>query len=97
MISNLSRMFGFTCLALLCACSGDDETTGDAWGEKEAHPIAVIEDRLDATNTQDWDRWEALHTPDAIRTAPELAEPLEGAAAMRAAIPRRGSAGRVSR
>jgi ketosteroid isomerase-like protein len=48
--------------------------------------IALIEERLAATNARDWDRWEALHTPDAIRTAPELEQPLRSAAAMRAAI-----------
>jgi ketosteroid isomerase-like protein len=51
-----------------------------------AEQVAVIERRLLATNTRDWDSWEALHTPDAIRTAPELEEPLHGAPAMRAAI-----------
>lgn len=51
-----------------------------------AEQVAVIEQRLAATNTRDWDSWEALHTPDAIRTAPELDEPLHGAPAMRAAI-----------
>jgi ketosteroid isomerase-like protein len=48
--------------------------------------IALIEERLAATNARDWGRWEALHTPDAIRTAPELDQPLQSAAAMRAAI-----------
>jgi ketosteroid isomerase-like protein len=48
--------------------------------------VAIIEQRLDATNRRDWDTWESLHTPDAIRTAPELEQPLQGAAAMRAAI-----------
>jgi ketosteroid isomerase-like protein len=102
MIANLSRVFGMTCLVALSACAGDDETLGDALaGGEEATPpaetrhldvlsladqTAVIEQRLDATNTRDWDRWQALHTPDAIRTAPELAEPLQGATAMRAAI-----------
>ena len=51
-----------------------------------AQQVAVIEQRLEATNTRDWDRWEALHTPDAVRTAPELEEPLRGAPALRAAI-----------
>jgi len=46
----------------------------------------LIRERFEATNTRDWDRWESLHTPDAIRTAPELEEPLQSAAAMRAAI-----------
>jgi ketosteroid isomerase-like protein len=51
-----------------------------------AQQTALIEERLAATNARDWDRWEALHTPDAIRTAPELDQPLRSAAAMRAAI-----------
>jgi predicted ester cyclase len=51
-----------------------------------AEQLLIIEDRLDATNTRDWDRWEALHTANAIRTAPELEAPLRGATAMRAAI-----------
>jgi ketosteroid isomerase-like protein len=63
-----------------------DTTEGDARVLPLAEQIALVEDRLAATNTQDWDAWEALHTPDAMRTAPELAEPLQGAAAMRAAI-----------
>ena len=48
--------------------------------------VARIEERLAATNARDWDTWQALHTPDAIRTAPELEQPLEGSLAMRAAI-----------
>lgn len=48
--------------------------------------IARIEERLAATNARDWDSWQALHTPDAVRTAPELEQPLEGSLAMRAAI-----------
>jgi ketosteroid isomerase-like protein len=102
MIASLSRVFCMTCLVALSACSGDDETMGEAPAEGEevtpsaetthlallplADQTAIIQDRLDATNTRDWDRWEALHTPAAIRTAPELAEPLQGAAAMREAI-----------
>jgi predicted ester cyclase len=52
----------------------------------QSEQIAIIEERLNATNTRDWDRWESLHTDDAIRTAPELEAPLHGSAAMRAAI-----------
>lgn len=48
--------------------------------------VARIEERLAATNAHDWDTWQALHTPDALRTAPELEQPIEGALAMRAAI-----------
>jgi ketosteroid isomerase-like protein len=48
--------------------------------------VARIEERFAATNARDWDTWQGLHTPDAVRTAPELEQPLEGAPALRAAI-----------
>jgi hypothetical protein len=48
--------------------------------------VALIEQRLAVTNARDWDTWQALHTPDAERTAPELEQPLEGSLAMRGAI-----------
>jgi predicted ester cyclase len=47
---------------------------------------------VDATNRQDWEAWQALHTEDCVRTAPELQEPLRGAPAMRAAVERLGNA-----
>jgi ketosteroid isomerase-like protein len=63
------------------------DTTGDAAAVlSRAAQIAIIEQRLEATNTRDWARWESLHTPDAVRTAPELEAPLRGSGAMRAAI-----------
>jgi ketosteroid isomerase-like protein len=84
------------CALTLCACSASDETTLPAGDEASAgedgaelsrdEQIARIEQRLAATNRRDWDTWQSLHTPDAVRTAPELEEPLEGSAAMRAAI-----------
>ena len=52
----------------------------------EAAKVAVLQQRIAASNAQDWDTWESLHTPDAFRTAPELDGPIEGAAGMRAAI-----------
>lgn len=64
-------------LASLSACDADDPTAGH---------IETIKKRIAANNAQDWDTWESLHTADAVRTAPELAEPLVGAAAMRAGI-----------
>jgi len=74
----------FVALALLvAACSQHEVTSSDA--DVEAH-IDVIRERISANNTQDWDTWQALHTPDAVRTAPELQEPLVGAAEMRAGI-----------
>lgn len=51
----------------------------------EAH-IQVMLKRIAANNAKDWATWEALHTPGAVRTAPELPGPLVGAAAMRAGI-----------
>jgi len=62
------------------------EASDDGHALTLAEQIALIESRLDATNTADWDRWESLHTPDALRTAPELEAPLRGAPALRAAI-----------
>jgi aspartyl-tRNA synthetase len=78
-----------TILLLAIACTAtactEAESSPDA-GTGVTDHIAIVEARLDATNRHDWDAWEALHTPDAIRTAPELVEPLVGAGAMRAAI-----------
>jgi ketosteroid isomerase-like protein len=48
--------------------------------------VAIVQRRIAANNARDWDTWEALHTPNAERTAPELSEPLKGAKAMRARI-----------
>jgi len=78
----------------LAACSGDEDAappaersttpvTADAQVERR---IAVVRRRIEANNAKDWAAWEALHTEGAIRTAPELAEPLRGAKAMRAGI-----------
>lgn len=61
-----------------------DGAGGDALSLSEQ--TALIEERFEATNTRNWDRWEALHTADAVRTAPELEEPLRGSGALRAAI-----------
>lgn len=87
----------------LCACSANDETTlpgapddDETLVEQETlsrdEQVALIEQRLAATNRRDWDTWQSLHTPDAIRTAPELEEPLVGSDAMRAAIETLGNA-----
>lgn len=59
---------------------------GDDAAERTARQIEIIEQRIVANNTQDWDTWESLHTEDAVRTAPELSGPLVGAAAMREGI-----------
>ncbi len=48
--------------------------------------LKVIRRRIAANNAHDWAAWQSLHTPGAVRTAPELPEPLVGAAAMRAGI-----------
>jgi len=51
----------------------------------ESH-IQLMLTRIAANNAKDWDTWEGLHVPGAVRTAPELLEPLVGASAMRAGI-----------
>ncbi|MEK7424437.1 MAG: ester cyclase [Actinomycetota bacterium] len=48
----------------------------------------VVEAKVAAANQRDWDRWEALHAADVERSAPDLDEPLHGAAALRGAIER---------
>lgn len=96
-----TRFFRLLTLASLVAahgCAGADQTSAETSAESDeprdevveplaaSEQIAIIEQRLAATNTRDWGRWESLHTSDAIRTAPELEAPLQGSAAMRAAI-----------
>jgi ketosteroid isomerase-like protein len=48
--------------------------------------VALLRKRIAASNAQDWDTWQSLHTADAVRTAPGLPGPIVGAAAMRTAI-----------
>lgn len=108
MKTKLSSILAAACAIALSACAGgDDEVTVSGENTEEAaegstdqdvaelslaDQVAIIEQRVEATNARDWDAWQALHTEDAIRTAPELEEPLEGAAAMRAAIEILGTA-----
>lgn len=61
-----------------CADSGREDSFA-------AH-LAVMNQRIEASNRHDWAAWQALHRDDAVRTAPELAGPLAGSAAMRAGI-----------
>lgn len=89
-----------TCFVALAAsaCAGADDSSGPEESSSAARvltrteQVAIIEQRLAATNARDWDTWESLHTPGATRTAPELEAPLEGAAAMRVAIETLGAA-----
>lgn len=79
-----SLTFSLSTLALattIAACDDKTETPVSTFD-----PIELLEARVDATNTKDWDAWEALHTPDACRTAPEFEGPLCGADNMRLAI-----------
>jgi ketosteroid isomerase-like protein len=66
------------------SATGTDVELGGSVSLEEQ--VAIIEQRIDATNQRDWNRWEALHTPDVRRTAPELEEPLRGSPSLRAAI-----------
>jgi ketosteroid isomerase-like protein len=87
--------------AIGCAGSDEQEPISvdqpaDAGGPKEqasepeedevAAHIDVIRKRIVANNTQDWEAWQKLHTADAVRTAPGLPGPIEGALDMRGAI-----------
>jgi ketosteroid isomerase-like protein len=72
-------------LSLTAAACTDEESTTSTDPVVEAH-IDIMRERIVANNTKNWTSWQALHTPDAVRTAPELTEPLVGAAAMRASI-----------
>jgi ketosteroid isomerase-like protein len=82
MSTAVTRLFSVGLLLLAAACT---EAPNAADPVVDAHIDQMLE-RITANNTQDWSTWEALHTPDAVRTAPELSEPLVGAAAMRAGI-----------
>jgi ketosteroid isomerase-like protein len=79
----------------LAACSGEDDasppaapapSTAATTDALVAARIAVVGRRIEANNAKDWTTWEALHVEGAVRTAPELPEPLRGAKAMRAGI-----------
>jgi ketosteroid isomerase-like protein len=79
----------------LAACSADRDEPAPAplapaassvVDEVVASHVAVVRRRVAANNAKDWGAWEALHTDGAVRTAPELPEPLRGAKAMRAGI-----------
>lgn len=67
------------------ACADADPAPADRSSQVARH-IETIKQRIDASNANDWDAWQALHTDDATRTAPELTEPLTSSAAMREAI-----------
>jgi hypothetical protein len=74
-----------------CASSSEDAAADRSTSEASvdaavASRVDVVRRRIAANNAKDWDAWESLHTVDAVRTAPELPEPLRGAKAMRAGI-----------
>lgn len=83
----MNKTFAFALVSTLAVagCNDDATSSSDGSDDTEAH-IETVERRIEANNAQDWDTWEALHTSGAVRTAPELGEPLEGASAMRAGI-----------
>jgi hypothetical protein len=75
----------------LTACNGADSTDSSSTQDSSADPAvaehtAVVQQRIAANNAEDWSTWESLHTDDAVRTSPDLDEPLVGAKAMRAGI-----------
>lgn len=82
-INSINRHLAAVVSATLASTSCDDASTTT---DPVARHIAVIELRVAANNTGDWATWQSLHTDNAIRTAPDLAEPITSAAGMRAAI-----------
>ncbi len=87
-IAKVSTVTLLACIAsFAAACDPESGSeTADADAEIVDAHIEIIRDRIAANNARDWSAWQALHTEDAVRTAPELAGPLEGSAAMRAGI-----------
>lgn len=78
------------CVAL-SGCEPSDSTLDGCSQEpctdaSVAARIGIVQRRIAANNSKDWSTWQSLHTDDAVRTAPELTEPLVGSKAMRAAI-----------
>ncbi len=89
-MNSLLRFSSIFALAVTLAptgCSDSDASTRAPSSDPvvEAH-IQVMLTRIAANNAKDWDTWEGLHVPTAVRTAPELPGPLVGASAMRAGI-----------
>ena len=80
-VATTARATLAVAVAALAACT-DAPTDAD---DVAAH-TELVRARIEASNRHDWDAWQAMHTSDATRTAPELVEPLVGSAAMRAAI-----------
>lgn len=80
------------CLCFALGCAGDPNAPAVEASEVQsvdavvAAHIDVVSERIAASNAQDWDTWQGLHTKDAVRTAPGLPGPVEGSRAMRDAI-----------
>lgn len=97
---SLSRLFRrlVTCAATLVlpGCLQDPEAStaspapngsgASAAPSVVAQHIAVVRQRIEASNAGNWEEWQRLHTENAQRTAPKLAAPLVGSQALRAAI-----------
>jgi ketosteroid isomerase-like protein len=86
--SRLAPALFVTAALLSAGCHDVDSTAGapDTANPLVEARIDVVRERIEASNAHDWDTWESLHTEDAVRTAPELPAPLEGANEMRAGI-----------
>jgi ketosteroid isomerase-like protein len=72
--------------AALGAACDDAGDSGPRERDQLAAHVALVEARIEASNRHDWAAWQAMHTDDAVRTAPELPGPLVSSAAMRAGI-----------
>ena len=77
--------------SLACATGGAGPDGPDPLpdlSQSDATATGLMTRRIAATNSQDWDSWQALHTDGCVRTAPDLQKPLTSSAQMRAAIAR---------
>ncbi len=88
---SISRAFALVLGASLAltACNQSTTTEGPTTAQADdevTRHMEVIQRRIEANNSKDWSAWESLHTSGAVRTAPELGEPLVSAKAMRAGI-----------
>lgn len=76
----------------VAACGGESETSNEPVSSESnvdatvQRHVEVVRQRIAACNAKDWNTWESLHTANAVRTSPDLPQPLVGAKAMRAGI-----------
>lgn len=90
-------MIRFAFIPFLVVTMSCAQPTLESWEEAPELPdlqsvpaskAEILKQRVEHTNNGDFAAWEALHTAECTRFAPELDEPIHGAPGMRAAIER---------